>query len=108
MSKLTSSRKKKEPIIMNRLAIILKEERITNRALAAELGYEEATVSKWATNTIQPSLATFMRIALTINRDLKDLLVSTKEIAGTERTKLLKELATIAENSKRVGKRKQH
>lgn len=102
MNKLKSARTKKEPIIMNRLAIVLKEERITNRTLAAELGYEEATVSKWATNTIQPSLATFMRIALTTNRDLKDFFVSTKEIAGVERISLLNELALIAENSKRV------
>lgn len=89
---------------MNRLAIVLKEERITNRALAAELGYEEATVSKWATNTIQPSLATLMRIALTINRELQDFFVSTKSIGNPEKARILKELAIIAENSKRVRK----
>ncbi len=105
MNKLKSGRKKKEPIIMNRLAIVLKEERITNRALAAELGYEEATVSKWATNTIQPSLATFMRIALTINRELQDFFVSTKAFGNSEKTRILKELAIIAENSKRVRKK---
>ncbi len=93
-------------IIMNRLAIILKEERVSNRQLAEALDYEPTTVSKWATNTIQPPLSTFFRIALTLNRDLKDFFVSTKEIETVEKKKLLKELAVIAEKGKRTGKDK--
>jgi transcriptional regulator with XRE-family HTH domain len=106
MSKLKQLKSKNTSLIINRLAIVLKEERITNRALAASLGYEEATISKWATNAIQPPVSTFLRIALTINRDLKDFFVSIKDIDETEKKKYLKILAEIAEKSKRTGKSK--
>ncbi|HEY4286951.1 MAG TPA: helix-turn-helix transcriptional regulator [Puia sp.] len=106
MSKSKHSREKKTAITINRLGIVLKEEKITNRALAATLGYEEATVSKWATNTIQPPVSTFMRIALVTNRDLKDFFVSTKDIDEAEKKKNLKILAEMATNSKRTGKDK--
>jgi len=103
MSNLKSKRQA-DKIIINRLAAVLKEEGVSNKALAAELGYEETTISKWATNTIQPPLATFFRIALTINRDLKDFFISSKDIEGEEKKKMLKELAIIAEKGKRTGK----
>jgi transcriptional regulator with XRE-family HTH domain len=103
MSNLKSKRRANKMII-NRLAAVLKEEGVSNKALAAELGYEETTVSKWATNTIQPPLSTFLRIALTINRDLKDFFISSKDIDGEEKKKMLKELAIIAEKGKRTGK----
>lgn len=105
MSNLKSKRQA-EKIIINRLAAVLKEEGVSNKALAAELGYEETTISKWATNTIQPPIATFFRIALTINRDLKDFFISSKDIDGEEKKKVLKELAVIAEKGKRTGKDK--
>lgn len=105
MSNLKSKRQA-DKIIINRLAAVLKEEGVSNKALAAELGYEETTISKWATNTIQPPLATFFRIALTINRDLKDFFISSKDIDGEEKKKMLIELAVIAEKGKRTGKDK--
>lgn len=106
MSKSNRTKSNNPELVINRLAIVLKEERITNRALAEKLGYEEATVSKWATNAIQPPLSTFLRIALTINRDLKDLFVSTRDIKEDEKKVLLKELALVAEKGKRTGKSK--
>lgn len=106
MSKSKRTKTNNPELVINRLAIVLKEERITNRALAEKLGYEEATVSKWATNAIQPPLSTFLRIALSINRDLKDLFVSTTDIREDEKKVLLKELALIAEKGKRTGKTK--
>ena len=106
MSKSKQSKDQKPALTINRLGIVLKEEKITNRSLAALLGYEEATVSKWATNAIQPPVSTFLRIALTINRDLKDFFVSTKGTDEAEKKKNLKILAEIAEKSKRTGKSK--
>jgi transcriptional regulator with XRE-family HTH domain len=106
MSKSKQTKSSNPELVINRLAIVLKEERITNRALAEKLGYEEATVSKWATNSIQPPLSTFLRIALTINRDLKDLFISTREIGDEEKKSLLKRLSIIAEKGKRTGKSK--
>ena len=99
-------KRKPEKIKMNRLAVVLKEEGISNKALAEQLDYEPTTVSKWATNSIQPPLSTFMRIALTLNRDLKDFFVSTKDIEESEKKKLLKELGIIAEQGKRTGREK--
>jgi len=106
MSKSLKTNSSNQQLVINRLAIVLKEERITNRALAEKLGYEEATVSKWATNAIQPPLSTFLRIAITINRDLKDLFISTREIGDEEKKNLLKRLSVIAEKGKRTGKSK--
>lgn len=105
MSNLKSKRKTNK-IIINRLAAVLKEERISNKALAAELGYEETTISKWATNSIQPPLSTFLRIALTLNRELRDFFILTKEINETDKKKYLKILAEVAEQGKRTGKTK--
>jgi putative transcriptional regulator len=106
MSKTLGLKGKSEKLIINRLAAILKEEGISNKALAVELGYEETTISKWATNTIQPSPSAFMRIALTLNRDLKDFFVSTKDISDADKKKYLKVLAEMAEKGKRTGKSK--
>jgi len=106
MNKVKQQKNKNNQLMINRLGVILKEERITNRALAASIGYEEATVSKWATNAIQPPVSTFFRIALIINRDLKDFFVSTNQIEESDKKKYLKTLAEIAEKAKRTGKNK--
>jgi len=105
MSKL-KSKGKPDKIVINRLAAVLKEEGVSNKALAAELGYEETTISKWATNSIQPPLSTFLRIALSLNRELKDLFILTKDISESEKKRYLKILAEIAEQGKRTGKTK--
>ena len=41
---------------INRLKIVLAEKKRTNRWLAAQLGKNKATISKWCTNTTLPSL----------------------------------------------------
>ena len=48
---------------INRLKIILVEKKKTNRWLASQLGKDESTVSKWCTNTSQPSLEQLREIA---------------------------------------------
>ena len=40
---------------------------------------DPATVSKWCTNTAQPSLETLLEIARVLEVDVKDLLHSTRE-----------------------------
>jgi transcriptional regulator with XRE-family HTH domain len=105
MTKRDNLKKAEGKIIINRLAAVLKEEQVSNKALSESLGYEQATVSKWATNTIQPPLSTFLRIALFLDRDLRDLFVSTSGIEDVERKRLLKDLAVIAQLGKRVGKK---
>ena len=63
---------------MNRLKVVLAETKRTNRWLAEQLGKDEATVSKWCTNTSQPSIETLTRIASVLDVDIKQLLNSTK------------------------------
>ena len=45
----------------------------TNRWLATQLGKDPATVSKWCTNSAQPTLETMMQIAKLLNVDMDDL-----------------------------------
>ena len=64
---------------INRLNIVLAEKKRTNRWLAAQLGKNEATISKWCTNTTQPSLDDLVMIAKCLEVDTKDLLHSITE-----------------------------
>ncbi|WP_300301679.1 helix-turn-helix transcriptional regulator [uncultured Muribaculum sp.] len=59
---------------INRLKVVLAEQRKTNIWLARELGKDPATVSKWCTNTAQPSLETFYEIAECLKVDIRTLL----------------------------------
>lgn len=61
---------------INRLKVVLAEKKRTNRWLAAQLGKNEATISKWCTNTTQPSLDDLVLIAKCLEVDTKDLLLS--------------------------------
>jgi transcriptional regulator with XRE-family HTH domain len=62
----------------NRLKAVLAEQRKTNLWLAEALDKNKATVSKWCTNEIQPSIETLFRIAEVLTIDVRDLLVSNK------------------------------
>ena len=62
---------------INRLKIVLIEKKKTSKWLAETLDKDPATVSKWCTNTSQPSIETFLEIARLLNVDIKDLLILT-------------------------------
>ena len=62
-----------------RLKIVLAEKKRTNKWLAEQLGKDQATVSKWCTNTSQPSLEILLQIARILEIDVKDLLHSSKD-----------------------------
>ena len=64
---------------INRLKVVLAEQKRTNKWLAEELGKDPASVSKWCNNASQPSLETLVEIDRSLNVDVKDLLWSTKE-----------------------------
>ena len=59
---------------INRIKIILVEKKKTNRWLASKLGKDESTVSKWCTNTIQPSLEQLREIAIVLDTNVASLL----------------------------------
>jgi transcriptional regulator with XRE-family HTH domain len=106
MSKSKNSKSKAPTLIINRLAIILKEERRSNRWLASEIGFTETTISKWVNNVKQPNIFIFYLIALVLKRNLQDLFVTTETVTEGERIKHLKILAEMVEKGKRTGKGK--
>ena len=64
---------------INRLKIVLVEQGKTGKWLAGQLGKNEATVSRWCSNTSQPSLEMLMKIADLLNVDSRDLIFSRKQ-----------------------------
>ena len=67
----------KKPI--NRIRVALAEKERSNRWLAEKLGKTDATVSKWCSNKMQPSLETLVEIAKVLDVDVSELLNKTKE-----------------------------
>ena len=59
---------------INRLKVALAEKKRTNKWLAEQLGKDQAMISKWCTNTTQPSLEMLMKIAKVLEVEVKDLL----------------------------------
>ena len=59
---------------LNRIKTVLVDNGKTNKWLAEQLGKDPATVSKWCTNTAQPSLETLMQIAKLLDVQVDDLL----------------------------------
>ncbi|QIG90976.1 helix-turn-helix transcriptional regulator [Chryseobacterium sp. POL2] len=49
--------------VINRLKVVLAEKNVSSKWLAEQLDKNEATVSRWCTNEVQPPLKTFVKIA---------------------------------------------
>ena len=58
---------------INRIKVVLADKKRTNKWLAEQLGKDPATVSKWCTNSCQPTLETLMKIASLLEVSLNDL-----------------------------------
>ena len=63
---------------LNRLKVVLVEQKKTAKWLASELKKDSSTVSKWCTNSSQPDLLTLKKVAELLDVDVKDLLWPTK------------------------------
>lgn len=63
---------------INRIKIALVENGKIGKWLAEQVGKNEATVSRWCSNKMQPSLDTLVRISELLDIDVKDLIVSNK------------------------------
>ena len=59
---------------LNRLKVVLAEKKITNRHLAEKLGKDEATISKWCTNNLQPNLEMLIKIAQVLEVEVQELI----------------------------------
>lgn len=64
---------------INRIKIVLVENKRTAKWLADELGKDPTTVSKWCTNSSQPSLETLVQVAEALDVDVRSLIVQTKK-----------------------------
>lgn len=60
---------------LNRIKVVLVEKKKTGKWLAAQLGKDPATISKWCTNKTQPGLEMLYKIARLLEIEVKDLLV---------------------------------
>ena len=58
---------------LNRIKVVLAEKNIQNKWLAERIGRDQATVSKWVTNSSQPSLDMLIKIAKALKVDLNEL-----------------------------------
>lgn len=59
---------------INRIKVVLVEQGKTGKWLAEQLGKNEATISRWCSNTSQPSLEILMKIAAILSVSAKDLI----------------------------------
>ena len=59
---------------INRIKVVLADKKRTNKWLAEQLGKDPATVSKWCTNSCQPTLETLMKIANLLEVEVAQLI----------------------------------
>lgn len=67
-----------EPIKMNRIKEVLKEQGRTQTWLADQIDKSYVVVTNYCNNNSQPSIPVLRDIAKVLDVDVKDLLVSTK------------------------------
>ena len=59
---------------INRIKVMLVEKKQTAKWLADKLGKDPATISKWCTNTTQPSLEVLIRISELLEVPIQELI----------------------------------
>ena len=59
---------------LNRIKVVLVEQKRTGKWLAEQLGVSVTTVSRWCSNSTQPDLQTLSKIATLLKVDTRDLL----------------------------------
>ena len=58
---------------INRLKLVLVEQKKTSKWLSEELGVNPSTVSKWCTNSSQPDIETLAKISRLLEVSVEDL-----------------------------------
>jgi len=58
----------------NRIKVVLADKKITNKWLSEQLECAPITVSKWCTNSSQPPMEKFVKIAELLEVDISELL----------------------------------
>lgn len=67
-----------KPIPVNRIKAVLAEKQVSAKQLCVAVGKNEATVSRWCNNKIQPSVTQLQAIAHFLDVDVRELLCPTK------------------------------
>ena len=57
---------------LNRLKVVFAEKKCTYIWLADQIGINQATVTKWCTNSAQPNLGNLIELANTLESDIKN------------------------------------
>jgi putative transcriptional regulator len=73
-------KKKKEPLRLNRLKMILALKNVSQTELADMVGKERNSISRICTNNTQPSLKLLYEISYALNVDVRDLLSPSDEL----------------------------
>ena len=63
---------------INRIKVVLVEKNKTGKWLAEQLGKDPATISRWCSNSIQPSIDTLDKVADLLGVDRRELLNKSK------------------------------
>lgn len=56
------------------IKVILAEKNLQNKWLAEQIGRDQATISKWVTNSAQPPLEALIQIAQCLDVDINELI----------------------------------
>lgn len=64
---------------INRIKVVLVEQKRTAKWLAKQLHKDQTTVSKWCTNSVQPGLETLLQIAKILDVDVRTLINQSKK-----------------------------
>lgn len=59
---------------INRLKVVLVEKNLSSKWLAEKLGKNEATISRWCTNDVQPNLKMLLKISELLNVNISELI----------------------------------
>jgi putative transcriptional regulator len=59
---------------INRIKVVLVEKNLSSKWLAEQLSKNEATISRWCTNDVQPPLTTLVKIAELLKVTPRELL----------------------------------
>ena len=70
---------------LNRLKAVLADAGQTNKWLAEQLGKDPVTISKWCTNSSQPSVETLMQIAKCLDVEVYELLHPVDKVVSVQK-----------------------
>lgn len=60
-------------VYKNRIRVVLADKMVTKTYLTEQFGVSKMTISRWCTNTTQPSVPQLIEISQVLQCDLKDL-----------------------------------